>query len=63
MKRIQISEDTNFIGCWNLDDDNLCKDIVNLFEKNKQFHQKGATGSGVNEKIKNQLIWLFILKI
>jgi len=55
MKRLKISDQTNFIGCWNLDDDNLCKDIVNLFEQNKQFHQRGATGSGINENIKKSI--------
>ena len=55
MERIKIAEETNFIGCWNLNDDNLCNNIINLFEQNKQFHQRGATGSGINENIKKSI--------
>ena len=28
MERINISDKTNFIGCWNLKDENLCKNII-----------------------------------
>ena len=44
MERINISDKTNFIGCWNLKDENLCKNIINFFEKNKQSHVKGVLG-------------------
>ena len=31
MKRINISKDTNFIGSWNINDDNLCNNIIKVF--------------------------------
>ena len=52
MNRINISEKTNFIGSWNINNDNLCNNIVSLFENKKQLHQKGITSGGINEKIK-----------
>ena len=48
MKRVEISENINFIGSWNINNDSLCKRIVDLFEKNNELHQKGITGAGVN---------------
>ena len=44
MERIHISDKTNFIGCWNLKDEKLCNNIINLFEQNKQSHVKGVLG-------------------
>ena len=44
MERINISDKTNFIGCWNLKDENLCNNIINFFENNKQSHVKGVLG-------------------
>ena len=55
MERIKISEETNFIGCWKLNDHKLCEDIIDLFENNKQFHQKGVTGIGINENVKKSI--------
>ena len=55
MERIKISEETNFIGCWKLNDHKLCEDIINLFENNKQFHQKGITGIGIDENVKKSI--------
>ena len=52
MKRVKISEKINFIGSWNINDNFLCQRIVDLFEQKKELHQKGVTGSGINEKIK-----------
>ena len=52
MKRIHISDQTNFIGCWNLNDVNLCSNIVDFFENNKESHTKGSGISGVDEKRK-----------
>ena len=52
MERVKISQEINFIGCWKLNDDQLCQDIIHLFEKNKKFHQKGTTGIGVDENVK-----------
>ena len=36
MQRTSISKDTNFIGSWNINDDNLCNNIVKFFEKNNK---------------------------
>ena len=52
MKRINISEDTNFIGSWNINDDNLCNNIIKIFEENTILHQKGGTSQGIDEKVK-----------
>ena len=55
MKRIKLSDETNFIGCWNINDNNLCTDIIDLFENNKKFHKKGSTGKGIDEKVKKSI--------
>ena len=35
MKRLKLESDQiNFIGIWNLENNELCKNIVNFFEKN-----------------------------
>ena len=54
MKRIDIETDknSNFIGCWNINDDKLCNEIIELFENNKKDHGQGQTGKGLDEKIK-----------
>ena len=50
--KIDNNKSPNFIGAWNIDNDNLCKDIINFFEQNLELQQKGTTSLGVNEKIK-----------
>ena len=60
MKRIHIRSNTvkneeqnpHFIGAWNLEDDNLCKEIINFFEENKNLQRDGVSGSGKNLEIK-----------
>ena len=60
MKRIHIrsntvkNEDQNphFIGAWNLEDDDLCNEIINFFEENKNLQRDGVSGSGKNLEIK-----------
>ena len=49
---IESKKSPNFIGSWNIENDNLCKDIINFFEENQSLHQKGSTALGINEKIK-----------
>ncbi len=47
MKRINIyKEQTHFIGCWNLENNKLCNEIINFFENNKNLHKQGVTASG-----------------
>ena len=55
MKRINISNDTNFIGSWNINDDELCNNIVKIFEENTSLHQVGQTSYGIDEKIKKSI--------
>ena len=54
MKKISISTELNphFIGMWNINDNNLCKNIINFFEENSELHRKGKAGDHVNDKIK-----------
>ena len=54
MKKISISTDLNphFIGMWNINDNKLCKNIINFFEKNPELHRKGKAGDHVNDKVK-----------
>ena len=54
MKRLNIKspEAENFIGIWKINDEIVCKNIIDFFEKNKNLQTKGQTSSGVNEEIK-----------
>ena len=60
MKRINIrsnpvknnEQNPHFIGAWNLEDDDLCKEIINFFEENKNLQRDGVSGSGKNLEIK-----------
>ena len=53
MKKINInSQQTHFIGCWNLENNKLCNEITNFFEQNKNLQIPGASGMGLNPKIK-----------
>ena len=53
MKRININtEQTNFIGCWNLENNKLCSEIIEFFEDNKKLQKQGITGQGKNLKLK-----------
>ena len=56
MKRINInSQQTHFIGCWNLENNNLCNEITNLFENNKNLQKQGVTDKGKNPEIKKTI--------
>ena len=65
MKRININtkknnnekilienENPHFIGAWNIENDGLCREIINFFEENKNLQRDGVTGSGKNQEIK-----------
>ena len=53
MKRINInSQQTHFIGCWNLENNKLCNEIINLFENNKNLQIQGITDKGIDPKTK-----------
>ena len=55
MKRIKISKDINFIGCWNIENDNLCKKIIEIFENRRDLQRRGVTGYGTDEKAKKSV--------
>jgi len=54
MKRINLQtvEHPHFIGCWNIDNEELCKNIINFFKDNPDIQGKGGTATGVDENIK-----------
>ncbi len=54
MKRLEIKNNVspNFIGNWDLENKELCKEIIDFFENNSDLHTKGTTGGGVDENIK-----------
>ena len=56
MKRINInSQQTHFIGCWNLKNNKLCNEITQLFENNKNLQKQGITGKGKNLNLKKTI--------
>ena len=55
MNRIDLKDKNNFIGCWNIDNNDLCEKIINFFENNKSLQKKGTTVSGINEKAKKSI--------
>jgi len=53
MKRIKINTNqSNFIGCWNLENKKLCDEIISFFENNKNLQKKGLTSYGENLEAK-----------
>ena len=46
---------TNFIGCWNINNDNLCKKIIDFFEKRKDLQKIGEIGYRKDEKAKKSI--------
>ena len=56
MKRIDIgSHQVHFIGCWDLENKNLCDELIRLFENNKNLQKSGTIGKGVNTQIKKTI--------
>ena len=44
MKRIIVdTKQTHFIGCWNLENNELCKKITDFFENNSNLQIQGTT--------------------
>ena len=53
MRRINIdSKQTHFIGCWNLENNELCEKITQFFENNTDLQIKGVTSGGKDYKEK-----------
>ena len=45
MKRINIdSKQTHFIGCWNLENNKLCNEIISFFETISEFFDSLEAG-------------------
>ena len=56
MKRININtHQTHFIGCWNLENNKLCNDIIDFFNNNKNLQKQGVTASGKDLKKKSRI--------
>jgi len=55
MNRIKFSNEINFIGCWNINNDDLCRKLVNFFERRKDLQRSGITGYGKDEKAKKSV--------
>ena len=54
MKRLEIhnNQNPNFIGNWDIENDELCNQMIEFFEKNPDRQIKGQTAGGVNENVK-----------
>ena len=52
VKSLKEDQYPNFIGSWNIDNDSLCKEIIDFFEENKDLQKQGAVGAGNNKQIK-----------
>ena len=50
MQRIKInhSEYPHFIGCWNIENINLCKKLITFFENNLSKQSQGVTAGGMD---------------
>ena len=56
MKRIDINtQQSHFIGCWNLENNKLCNEITNFFKNNKNLQKQGVTASGKDLKKKSRI--------
>jgi|TARA_B110000037_G_scaffold21833_1_gene24419 hypothetical protein len=49
---IESNKSPNFIGCWNIDNEDLCNDIIKFFDENPGMQTKGITTSGFDENVK-----------
>ena len=56
MKRINIdTQQVHFIGCWNMENDQLCADIINYCKNNKDLQKQGKTSRGRDLKKKSRM--------
>ena len=55
IQRIDNSNDKNFIGIWNINNDQLCKKMIDFFEKRKDLQKLGEVGFRKNEQIKKSI--------
>ena len=54
MKKLSTvsNKSPNFIGSWNIENDELCNEIIKFFEENKSMQRVGLTALGYDPKIK-----------
>ena len=54
MKRLEIKNNNNpnFIGNWDIENNELCSQMIEFFEKNPDRHIKGQTAGGIDENVK-----------
>lgn len=55
VQRLDDFQDINFIGCWNINNNNLCSKIIEFFEKRKDLQKIGEAYSGKDEKVKKSI--------
>ena len=39
-----VSKNSNFIGCWKIEDEKLFHVLIDFFEKNEHLHKRGVVG-------------------
>ena len=54
MKRLSetINSFPSFIGSWNIENNNLCEEIISFFDDHPELHTRGQVSSGIDEEIK-----------
>tara|TARA_B100000963_G_scaffold230561_1_gene201183 strand:- start:3600 stop:4196 length:597 start_codon:yes stop_codon:yes gene_type:complete len=54
MKRLEIknNDNPNFIGNWDIENNELCNKMIEFFEKNPDRQIKGQTAGGIDENVK-----------
>ena len=62
MKRLELINNSlsikqpNFIGLWNIENNNLCNELIKYFEENVPLQRQGETSGGKNILVKKGLI-------
>ena len=46
--KLDKKKETHFIGCWNIKNDNLCKEIIRFFDQNEKLQNEGEITGGKN---------------
>tara|TARA_B100000902_G_C27283467_1_gene903128 strand:+ start:1193 stop:1789 length:597 start_codon:yes stop_codon:yes gene_type:complete len=54
MKKVKLDnvKAEHFIGSWNIEDNDLCSEIIKFFEDNQELQKVGSTSSGVDFSVK-----------
>ncbi|MBM87333.1 MAG: 2OG-Fe(II) oxygenase [Gammaproteobacteria bacterium] len=56
MKRINLEgPDPHFIGCWDIEQNSLCDELVNFFESHEEKHEAGKSAGGVDLEAKSSI--------